>query len=101
MGVFGIVRIGGSVDATVDVVTAFAVVGDDGRRVVVVGGMVDDANVVVGPITAVLRDMGLVMPGSAVLGDILHRHVAHGFGRPSGRRLWAPTEPNFRSIEVA
>jgi hypothetical protein len=63
-GVVGMVRIGGRVDGTADVVTAFAVVGDEGCRVVVVAGMMDDGNVVVGPITAVV----LVVVSSGTVG---------------------------------
>ena len=53
-GVVGMVRIGGRVDATVDVVAAFAVVAVEGRPVVVVASMVDEGDVVVGPTTAVV-----------------------------------------------
>jgi hypothetical protein len=63
-GVVGMVRIGGRVDGTADVVTAFAVVGDEGRRVVVVAGMMDDGKVVVAPTTAVV----LVVVSSGTVG---------------------------------
>lgn len=54
LGMVDTVRIGGRVDATVDVLTAFAVVGEEGRRVVGVAGMVGDGDVLVVRITAVV-----------------------------------------------
>ena len=54
LGVVGMVRIGGRVDATGDVVAAFAVVAVEGRRVVVDARMVDDGDVGVGATTAVV-----------------------------------------------
>ena len=54
LGVVGMVRMGGRVDATVEVDPGLVVVAVEGRRVVVVATVVDDGDVVEGTTTAVV-----------------------------------------------